>query len=285
MPLRTSPRPSGSTPSTPAFNNRGLAHLQAKAYDQAIRDFDESLRIDPKDVQALCARGSAWEAKGELDKAIDDYGRAIELDPKNPTIIRDRGMAWEAKQEYEKAIDDFTRVLELDPKDSFTLLHRGKTWQDKKEYEKAIADFTRAIELAPAYALAFHARGDVWVLKGLPDKAVKDYEEALRLKPLDHRMMIKLAWLLATDPDTKVRDGKRAVGLATRGCDLTGWKQPIYFHTLATAYAEVGEFDRAVEYQKKALADEDTAKTLGADGPRQLKLFEQKKPYREGRIR
>src|SRR5262249_19208480 len=62
-----------------------------------------------------------------------------------------------------------------------------------------------------------------------------------------------LAWLWATGPDG-VRDGKRAVEAATRACELTDWKENEFLDTLAAAYAEVGDFDKAVEYQKKAVS-------------------------------
>jgi hypothetical protein len=61
------------------------------------------------------------------------------------------------------------------------------------------------------------------------------------------------AWFLSQCPDPRFRDGPRAVALATRACELDGWKEPILFESLAAAYAEDGNFDKAVEWQQKAL--------------------------------
>ena len=52
-------------------------------YDKAIADYDEALKLDPKNALAYDSRGVAWYRKGEYDKAIADYGEAIKLDPKN----------------------------------------------------------------------------------------------------------------------------------------------------------------------------------------------------------
>ena len=77
------------------------------------------------------------------------------------------------------------------------------------------------------------------------------------------------------------RDGKEAVGLATRACQLTGWKGPGYINTLAAAYAEAGDFCKAAEYQKKAAALAAGDKRMEADLRSRIGQYERKQPYRD----
>jgi len=62
-------------------------------------------------------------------------------------------------------------------------------------------------------------------------------------------------------------------------CELTDWNDADYLDTLAAAYAESGQFDKAVESQEKAieLAPDDEK----ADFETRLKLYQEGKPYRE----
>jgi hypothetical protein len=92
-----------------------------------------------------------------------------------------------------------------------------------------------------------------------------------------------LAWLLATAPDDQVRDGSRAVELAERACQLTGWKHPVLMGTLAAAYAEAGRFDDAVKMAERARSEAEAQKLepVAARNTELLELYRQGKPYRE----
>ncbi len=262
-----------------AFNDRGNAWSAKKEYDRAIADYNEAIRLDPKNHDLHYNRGNAWSAKKQYDKAIADYNEAIRLDPNDSEAFKNRGNAWSAMKDYDKAIADYSEVIRLDPKKNDGYFNRGNAWCSKKEYDKAIPDYTEAIRLDPNDAAAFNNRGSAWRSQKEYDKAIADYNETIRLDPKNSIPFNCRAWLWATCPNEKFRDGNRAVDSATGACELSEWKNAGHIDTLAAAYAETGDFGKAVEWQEKATklyTDAEDKKK----GEERLKLYKDKKPYR-----
>ncbi len=264
-----------------AAYRRAQVAFESGDFDKAIKLFDEVVRLDPTYVQAYVSRGMAWNEKTEPENALKDFNEAIRVDPRFAPAFFNRGMIWSAKNDFDKAVKDFDAALALEPKDDAALFNRGVAWSKKGDLDKALRDFDVSIRLDDTYAPAFVSRGDVRAAKKEYDKAVEDYDAAIRLDPKDGMGLNGKAWILATCPDKKYRDGKIAVELAKLACEQTKYREADFLDTLSCAYAEAGQFDEAVKWQKKALADPEFAKDTGPDARGKLKLFEQKKPYRD----
>ncbi len=96
-------------------NGRGVAYVQIKLYDKAIRDFDKTISLDPDDALAYNNRGFAYAHIKLYDKAIQDFDKAIGLDPEHVATYNNRGNAYLKKKLYNKAIRDFDKALSLNP--------------------------------------------------------------------------------------------------------------------------------------------------------------------------
>jgi tetratricopeptide (TPR) repeat protein len=86
---------------------RGKSLLLKGEADNAIKDFDECIRLDPTDSAAFVSRGLAWSVKQDYDRAFKDYDEAIRLAPKSALAFVNRGIAWSEKQDYDRAIKDY----------------------------------------------------------------------------------------------------------------------------------------------------------------------------------
>jgi tetratricopeptide (TPR) repeat protein len=233
----------------------GLAAAQAGNYDEAIRLYTKAIESGELSQENLSIayhnRGIAWDDKGDYDKAIVDYTKAIEINPRDANAYHNRGLAWQDKGDYERAIADYTRAIEVDPKYASAYYNRGLAWQDKGDYDRAIADYTRALEVDPKHASAYYNRGLAWYAKKDYVKAIADYDKAREINPKDADPYNNLAWLLATCPEGRYRDGKRAIALAQKAVALKDDSGAL--DTLAAAYAEAGRFQEAIKTQERAI--------------------------------
>ncbi len=235
---------------------------------------------DDPSAETFVTQGNVWIEKGELDKAIADYSEAIRLDPKDAITFGNRAAAWTGKGEWGKAIKDLTEAIRLDPKDATAYFNRGVSWSIKGEHDNAIKDFTEAIRLDPKDANVYASRAMLWAGIAEYSNAIKDYTEAIRIDPTNAINYGAFAWLRGTCPDERCRDGKQALANATTACELSAWKEGGYIDTLATAYAESGDFPNAIKWEEKAIELTSGEKVKAELGTR-LVLFKEGKPYRE----
>ena len=97
--------------------------------------------------------------------------------------------------------------------------------------------------------------------------------------PTTPAILNNLAWILATSPDDALRDGKRAIELATKACKATEYHQAHILSTLAAGYAETGDFSTAVHWSEEAVAigQKEQKEQLA----KELESYQAKKPWRE----
>jgi hypothetical protein len=100
-------------------------------------------------------------------------------------------------------------------------------------------------------------------------------------------LLNNLAWALATCPVDSVRNGARAVELARQADQLTSNRDPQILGTLAAAWAEAGNFTKAIDAAERAfnLATAQT-NTIQIEGLRtRLALYNEKMPFRDQELR
>jgi tetratricopeptide (TPR) repeat protein len=263
------------------YTIRAKLHVAQKDLKAAIADLDQALKIEPRDISALLMRARIHQENGNLVAAKDDAERILVLSPELPQGLIMRSLIAAAQGKLVDAITDMESLLEKDPNNVPYRLQLASYFIQDKRHTKAIEIFTKILDEDEDDAVARQARADTFLSTGKHAEAIADFEIALKQHPDDDGVLNNFAWVLATSPDDKLRDGKRAVTLATKACEVTEYKKAHILSTLAAAYAESGDFETAKKWSKKAVELGGKDKEVDEQLKQELQSYEQKKPWRE----
>jgi tetratricopeptide (TPR) repeat protein len=264
----------------PAYQSKGER-------DKALADFNRAIQLDPKSARAYCDRAILEdELLQQPEKALADYDEAIRLAPDFKRGYFDRGAHFRERHNYERAIADFTRAIQLMPNELSTYGQRAYAYAKEGDHAHALADANVAIRVQPRNFYLWRAddlrlRAEAHTILDQMELALRDFREAVRVAPKSSGAHDELAWFFATCPDNRSRNGTEAVSVAKKACELSHWERPGCYDTLAVTYAELGDFDQATKYEKRALNDSSLAPKEREERERRLALFEQQKPFRE----
>ena len=164
-----------------------------------------------------------------------------------------RADVYREKGDWDRALADASKAIALDPKLWRAYQVRGRAYEGKKRFADAVREYDQVIRLNGTYIRGHLARADALSEAGDYARASAGYREALRRFPQSDQPHSFLAWFLSTCPDASFRNGKEAVAEALKACQMVDWIDWSNIDTLAAAYAEVGDFDRAVEYMNRVL--------------------------------
>lgn len=162
-----------------------------------------------------------------------------------------------------------------DAEDYFTVAEQA--WAEG-DYEKARNYYSQTISLDSNHIAAHQRRGKLRQVNGDYEGALADYNTILDMRSDDAFTLNNRAWIRATCPNEKYRNGQLAIKDAKRACELDDWA-PQTVDTLAAAFAEAGLFREAIRWQEKALreAEEDLQPGIRE----RLVLYLNETPYRE----
>jgi tetratricopeptide (TPR) repeat protein len=255
-------------------------------YAEAETGARKALEVNPRMSAAHRTLGLALMKQGKAAEAIKEYEEALRLDPDNATAHYNLGNALARLEQFDKAREQFQETVRLDPTNAdahnnlaYMLVREGKLGE-------ATSEFKAALRFRPDSWHARYGLGDALVRQGKLKEAADEFLQVLKTQPTYSGALIQLnriGWILASHPAPQVRDGKKALELAERLCELTAYRNATMIETLAAAQAELGRFTEAINSIERArtLALEAGQKDVAQKAQELAELFRTGRPYRE----
>jgi tetratricopeptide (TPR) repeat protein len=286
-------------------------------YAEPARLWRGAIEINPRNYRAHSNLGCVLYEQGDARGAAEAFAASVRL-------YRDDGHAWAGLAaslsrlgDHKTALDCFRKAIVLLPESSVAHNDMGACLDQMGDRQAAEQSFRRALELDPRFAVAAHNLGDLLLRRDADVEALRWLEVAVQCDSNLAAARRKLAWLLATTADDRLRDPARAADLlrpwiarwsrsprASAGVpdgesiaapaeaeSTTDWSASVpdsaaarWLDTAAAMEAARGEFATAVRMLDEALAANGANDEKSQQHQSELRarraLYEDRRPYR-----
>ncbi len=260
----------------------GNALVDAGRLDDAATSYQRALKISPFLARANLVVGINFLRLGQLNEAQSCLRRVLAVEPQTAQAHSSLAYIHLCKGELEQAVSSYQTAVSIAP-DASNYSGLGNALLQSGDLPKAIESYQQAVAKDPKHLDANVGLGMAYARLGQIDAAVATYQKVLAENPQHLPAINNLAWLLATSKQDSIRNGTQAVALVEYALQLPGGSRVHLLHTLAAAYAETGQYDKAAQV---ALHASTMANAQGNVGLSQQILNERKaylagSPWRE----
>ena len=247
----------------------------------ALADIGLAASLAPESANVRLARAKLLRSQGKLADALADVNAALQTERTMPEAIEMKGRIAADRGDYVEAIWAFRNLVATRPDDPELISELARLYLAGRKPREAAKRFSRALVIDPDCPAALAGRGEALAAVGDHVAARDDLERASTLRPDDPAALAALAWLLATSPEDAVRDGQRALDLASRACDSAAADDVRCRRALAAAHAEVGQYARAEEIVRGLLTAGRGIPVAAPPLELDLARYRSRQPYRE----
>jgi tetratricopeptide (TPR) repeat protein len=230
---------------------RGQRFGKEGRFDLAEGAFRAAVASDPGNAEALTNLGISLANLGRTDEAQKNLVESLRLDDSSAVAHLSLGVIYDRRGEDASAITQYRSAIEHDPNNiqaavymADAIMRTGSSLDAARWYRQALSREPGSTRIALSLAFALMKAAD----RG---EALKVLEIAFSRQPQNAEVINTLARLLATAPESEVRDGKRALAMAKSLFEAT--RSLEVGQTYAMALAESGNFTEAVKLQQETI--------------------------------
>lgn len=229
-----------------AYDYKGDELVRNHQTEKAIQYYTNAIQANPTVWNPYEHRAEAYVKMGQWAKAVDDCNAALRIKPTLVDAFILRAYALYFLGRDVECLSDVAVVIKSRP---------------SNDYLGTMLTIRKAIYNGPLQASPEIVHATLEQLNHAVDRAGGAKKRAIALN--------NRAWVFCTSPVKALRNGDHALQDAVEACDLSHWTSPRYIDTLAAAYAEKGDFPKAIHAQQQALA-------LPGVGPDDIKEYRQR---------
>lgn len=265
-----------------------LTELQK--YDEALEAI-QNIRKKYPDGESLWIMTlvEIYSEQKAYDKALDLIEEQLKAEPDELRWIANKTKILSDQEKWDEAVNWLESCLQKKGDSEEINLLLIEVLANKKNYKAAKERLKPFLEKTPQDTVLLRMDSQLSISLGFHADAVEALTKVVETSPEDYTSINNLAWLLCTSPVASVRNGSRAVELAEKAGRLSNYKRAFVLSTLAAAYAEAGDFDKAKEWSQKSIKTAKTERSKTEEERKELlehlqeewDCYQRNEPYRE----
>ena len=232
-----------------AILNLCLCYSRLGAFDDAVKTAQDAIKIIPNDARLHTILGSNFKDLNRIDEAIESYNKALSIEPNYFFALHNKGVALRIKSQPKEALKCYDKILEQGQNISELHFNRGCAFYDIGELDKAEEELHVAIKLKPDAIEAHESLNKLYWEHGKDDKFAESYENAIKLIPQSPFLRSSYSsQLMLAGKETEAENVIKKA-LADLG------ENHIFLHDLGAIHARRGDYEKAKEFNHKALME------------------------------
>jgi tetratricopeptide (TPR) repeat protein len=263
-----------------AHEVRGSRAMAERRWDDAVASLRQAIELAPGNAFSRLNLATSLYMRGDADGALEQYRAAVRLSPGLARAHFGIGVLMDERGRDGDAIEAFATAVRHDPGYAEARFSLANALRRSGRVAESLPHYEDVLRTNPAVSQAVFGYAMGLVRVGRHQDARARLDAGMRAFPEQFGFAHALARLLAASPDAGVRDGVRALAILA---DVMKHEQtPAIAETMAMALAEVGRFDEAVAWQRRAI---DAATGGNGEHPRpqltaNMRLYQNRQPCR-----
>lgn len=230
-----------------AYNNLGFYLANHGRADEALTNYEASLRINPRYAEARNNLGHVLAGRKRLAEAIAHYRAGLAAAPDNLEIHNNLGNALAEIGDPEGAMAEYRFVLQRNPEHADAHNNLGIALAMRGQLAEAMEHFQLALRSKPTDAGAHGNLGNAFAAQRNWTDAIRHYRETLRLSPKDAQTWNNLGNVLAEQGRLEEAVTNYAEALRLNA------NNPEAEYNLGCALLRLGRREEAVRHLSEAL--------------------------------
>ncbi len=163
------------------YNGLGLALVLQDRLEEAKRNFEHAITLDPRGGQPYLNLAYVYRVQGKWDRAVEFYEKSLPLNPKlGAEIYNQLGFIYLSQEKWEASEEVLRRSIAMRPHNPAPYHNLGLYFEKRGNIDQAISYQEKANQLDPDYSLPYEALGRLYQQKGWKAKSLEAYQNYLK---------------------------------------------------------------------------------------------------------